>query len=322
MENLDFFSTILSAGAMGISLALIYYVYQLLKQEQAKEEPRKGILVAIYVFMVFALLMTPLAMLIESNKEDGKFNKLLTKLQNSSTSNKYIVDKMGDPESINLKISDSMTISLAKTPGESMWESQKRSFKLSDDKEKLFISTSQGTDLGYILIKDLESQVHISDIRTDPDEMLYSGIKRGGVDDEVKFSLEKKVAKAIEVMFMLLNDEANNRNIRKSAFLGLVQEDLLKELTVEQLDLLIKQGPLVRNVPYLYWDLAQAYDQRSKTLKPGETWSDFLPLINGEYRKLCDYYETPGKMPAVDPQLQWYKDAKKALGEPLPSSDS
>jgi hypothetical protein len=56
-DNLDF-SKLLSFGAIGFGCILALLAFSLLWAEQRKDQPRTQLLAAIYVFMVFALLLT------------------------------------------------------------------------------------------------------------------------------------------------------------------------------------------------------------------------------------------------------------------------
>ena len=57
MENFDI-PSILSYGVIGLGFLLAFLTFRLLSNEQKNEKPRKSILNACYLFMVFSLILT------------------------------------------------------------------------------------------------------------------------------------------------------------------------------------------------------------------------------------------------------------------------
>ena len=61
-------------GTIGLSLALAILTFRLLRAEQAVTVPRRSILTAIYIYMIFTLLLGMIgfaAEIINKNKEDS-----------------------------------------------------------------------------------------------------------------------------------------------------------------------------------------------------------------------------------------------------------
>jgi hypothetical protein len=110
MESfLDYIPQIAAAGAMGVSILCIFRVYNLLKNEQEKDQPRPVFLRSIYIFMGFGVLMTILSLGIEFSRhfmgDGGNQQEVLTKkLVAIDSANYYSLDKNGNPASISVDV--------------------------------------------------------------------------------------------------------------------------------------------------------------------------------------------------------------------------
>jgi hypothetical protein len=62
-------SKFLEYGALGLGLSLAILTYKLIKSEQQKDQPRKSILITVYVFMIFSLTLSTLGFVAENLKE-------------------------------------------------------------------------------------------------------------------------------------------------------------------------------------------------------------------------------------------------------------
>ena len=107
------FAEILSYGMPGLGFLLALFTYGLIKLEQKKSEPRKSILVAIYVFMAFAIIIFSTGTylkaleLMNSNNHNGTASLECPKTENC---NRYI-DEIETFKATSLSKNDFMLIS-------------------------------------------------------------------------------------------------------------------------------------------------------------------------------------------------------------------
>lgn len=265
MPDIEVIRLVVAAGAMGISLALVYGVYKMLKVEQEKEKPRQSILVAIYVFMVFALLMTPLAILIEHLREQSAYTKLVEQLDNLSKNDNFTVNLNGDPSDPSFTVNDSTTILLSKKLPKGYFKENERKFELSECKDTIFVKTMAGTYLGHCKIGDIEETIQLGEIDALPEDFLYTSISRGNLSEAVEFTVAEDPELAIKYLLKILRDTSNSKTLRRKACKGLSQEEICKELDLPDYELLIQfLNSGKREAPYNFYELAQVYYHRSR----------------------------------------------------------
>ena len=71
MESLDFVG-VLKLGFVGLGFLLAGLAYLLLRAEQQKDQPRSTMITPIYVFMVFALILSGAAVYLQATNADAQ----------------------------------------------------------------------------------------------------------------------------------------------------------------------------------------------------------------------------------------------------------
>ncbi|MEM6770285.1 MAG: hypothetical protein AAF597_06875 [Bacteroidota bacterium] len=337
------FTEIIAAGAMGVSVFFAIRAYSLLKEEQAKEAPRPTMLRSIYVFMGFALLMTPMALGIEyarhhMNLDNSDFDQqqvadALKKIENKTY---YVLNRSGIPDSIELDYAG-VTYQLGVPFPRTGFKGTHLKLKQEDQRFLAYKNNNEeGIIYGYLDENDLEAAyATIADPVAPPPTPTP-------VETDEKLTKEKQMAMGLmytpssPVRSNILNLITKRRASTKTANRYLVdfvsaigRDEELQEAAVKILiqpaqmtalddgqyqkliDVLSKDGP--RTPPWRYYELAQVYQTRSWQKGSKEDMDRYYSAMcayKTSYLGLGFLSNNPEKYPL---EKGWYDEAVSVL---------
>lgn len=234
--------TIISAGALGVSIFCIIKVYNLLKKEQEQTEPRTKMLNAIYVFAGFGLIMTLVSLGIEYSrhwmKEAGD-SKYINELSKISKHGYYSMDTAGNPMKVEFMVGDS-TFLLAKPVPD------------------------------HFINPPIAETPNSESAEINPTDLLSLGIFHAPEKTTLSLVNEdfKDKESAMDYLIKLLDFDKKLDVEKDNAIKVLTQPDLMNDLDQIQYKSLINAlNSGLRESPYHYFELAQVYLSRSR-----ESW--------------------------------------------------
>ncbi len=333
------FTEILAAGAMGVSVFFAIKAYSLLKDEQAKDAPRPTMLRSIYVFMGFALLMTPMALGIEyarhnmnldsANVDQTTIANTLKAIENKTF---YSVDRNGYPDAIEVPLNGT-TYQLSVPFPESGFKSTPLSLKQEGRKYLAFKNNNEdGIVYGYLSEQEIKRAY----------QTLPAGVAPAGDDQDPVLSKEKLVAtgllytppttlgrniltsvnkkkanKSIANRYLLdfVAEKDRDRDLQEQALKILIQPTQMTALDAPQYDKLIKalseDGP--RTAPWRHYELAQVYWTRASQNASAEDRNRYFSAMcayKNSYEGLRYLSNNRDDYPT---EYRWYQEAKKDL---------
>ncbi len=279
---------ILAAGAMGVSIFFIFKVYDLLQNEQGKENPRPVFLRSIYVFMGFAVLMTLLSLGIEfarhsmnlDTEGNGGFTKELQELTNK---NYYALDRNGNPEPIELEIGG-QKYTLAKAFPDAFFKETHLKLKPTEDQKLLAFKNNNGQEItfGYFDKSDIDAFATTptgtppkpsppSDPILDREKLIATGLMytpQSPLRSQIQTTISQKKADesiANKYLVEFVNGQDLDRKLQELAVKILIQPEQMNQMDTLQYGKLItalsSDGP--RKQPWRHFELAQVYLSRS-----------------------------------------------------------
>ena len=328
----NFLTKILAAGAMGASIFCIWKVYDLLRNEQDKEEPRPVFIRTIYVAMGFAVIMTLLSLGIEVVRHNMgmEINNAPTfdnALQRLTSKTFYSLDQDGNPSAMSLSTGDS-TLVLSQALPRDFFANNELTIKLLEDKYLV-----QRENKGQIITAGQLSPSQIEDLVSSPpptpdagadigpDELLNLGLSYSPstVTSAVNLSISREESLAVNYLIQLLDDKySNKRDVQKKAVRLLIQPQLMNALNNTQYDVLIKalESGKIRPAPYSYYEVAQVYHSRAFQTRDKQKRAEDLNLYRdylGEYIQFYDEKEWIQKAEVYPTEALWYQNAKNEL---------
>lgn len=332
---------IIAAGAMGVSVFFCIKAHSLLKDEQAKDTPRPEILRSIYIFMGFALLMTPVALGIEyarhqmnldtvGNDQEG-FTETLASFQEEGY---FGLNKDGNPEDIKVKFGGEEYVLANALPETELAGTRLQIRKLDDGKYRVFkINKEEQTAYGHFTAEDLRQAlsdllVVVDEGPDEPTDELLESKKLMGTG--LLYAPRSRVLTDIqnELATKSANPRITNRYLMDFASLAdkedplqnmaldlLIQPDQMRELDSLKYDKLIATLSIdgVRDLPHRYWELAQVYYSRWAKYHREEDHAGHLNM-------LCKYVKSFDALRWIKEQPEkyklehgWYQEAKQGL---------
>jgi len=313
--DINLITKLAAAGAMGVSIFCIIKVYELLKAEQKKDNPRPTFLKSIYVSMAFAVLMTVLSLGIEIVRHniDASDENIEDQISAIATNHYYSLNKNGNPEAIKLSYNNTTHTLSEALPDSCLKNCELKLEALSDNKHIAVKKTAQKTiTFGYVSNAEIKTKAlsflpkrkALSAPELWTLGMAYSPSNTSNV---IKYRQNEDKALAVEYFSMLiqLDDKESNTNKEKAIKL-LIQPELMSRLKPNQYTSLIKalkSGH--RATPWDKYELAQVYLSRSwQTWNKDNSNTDFnnYQQLLADYRK---YYENNS----------WIRDTVKYANE-------
>jgi hypothetical protein len=343
MESfLDYIPQIAAAGAMGVSILCIFRVYNLLKNEQEKDQPRPVFLRSIYIFMGFGVLMTILSLGIEFSRhfmgDGGNQQEVLTKkLVAIDSANYYSLDKNGNPASISVDVAGK-DYDLSQALPDDFLQNTELKLKAGGDGKYLAVKRNNGkeTVFGFLNASELKSSLGdllVDTTRTAPklptvpnqllesEKLLFAGVmysptSRVRTSVQQKLSGKKansKVANRYLVDFV--HTEGFDEELQTLAVKLLIQPKQMNALDAGEYEKLVSvlSSDGVRDAPWRHYELAQVYYSRyGKTDNPDdlENYRNALRAYIAAYDRLTWISNAPDDYPV---ELTWYNEAKATL---------
>lgn len=323
---------ILAAGAMGASIFCIWKVYDLLRNEQDKEEPRPIFIRTIYVAMGFAVIMTLLSLGIEvvrhnMGMEVNNSPVLDNALQRLSENTYYSLDQDGNPLAMSLPLGDS-TLVLSEALPRDFYQNNELTIKLLEDKY-LVQRENKGQIMtaGQLRPSQIEGLLNSSppapssEADIGPNELLNLGLSYSPstVVNAVNLSISREESLAVNYLIQLLDDKYSNKpDIQKKAVRLLIQPQLMNALNRTQYDALIKalESGKIRPAPYSYYELAQVYHSRAFQTRDKQKRAEDLNQYRDNLGEYIQFYEEKTWIQDADDyptEALWYKNAKNEL---------
>ncbi|MFT6000714.1 MAG: hypothetical protein ACI81P_003177 [Neolewinella sp.] len=330
---------IIAAGSMGISVFFVVKAHSLLKEEQAKENPRLSILRQITIFMGFAILMTPIALGIEflrhqmdlDNQDQVGFAEELGELENKAY---FSMDKNGNPDTINVKF-EGVTYQLGTPYPERFFKDTHLKIKKGDGQKFLAVKENNSTDItyGYFDAADINSaatmpgavapgSVQVVDEVLEKEKLLATGIMYtpySGVLRDIQQKLKNKKANgktANKYLSAFVGNPGYSDELQEMAVKLLVQPEQMNDLKPTEYDQLISalSSDDIRGAPWRYYELAQVYlslstkqDKEANLAK----YKESLQAYVRDYDLKTWLNGNPSKYPLA---YDWYQGARKVLG--------
>lgn len=272
----DIITKILAAGAMGASIFCIWKVYDLLRNEQDKDEPRPVFIRTIYVAMGFAVIMTLLSLGIEVVRHNMGMEvdtnpRLDKKLEDIVGNNYYSLKNDGTPAAITLPLGDS-TLTLSRPfPNDYFQDHELRIEELEDRYLVKLENEGQIFTAGHFLPQQLNTLFGPGPTPSSPlsaEDVLNLGLAYSptGVTNQLKLAPARDESLAVKYLIQLLgSDFADKPALQKKAVRLLTQRKLMQQLTQEQYPILINalESSKIRKAPYNAYELAQVYHSRA-----------------------------------------------------------
>jgi len=334
---------IIAAGAMGVSVFFAVRAHGLLKTEQAKDNPRPAFLRSIYVFMGFALLMTPVALGIEYARHrmnlDTTVNDrvaLAGKLKALENEGHYALNKNGNPVAIELTSGD-VTYQLAMPFPETAFRNTELQLRKDADGKYLAVKDNNGveTTYGYFPARTLKSG--LSELfpaapappppgKTEASEADIENLYAAGMaytPRKVKSQLNlKQIAdqnKANRRLIEFLSAQGfENESLREGAVKLLMQPRMLDKLSEKGHDQLIEllSNNDVRTAPWRYYEAAQVYLSRYH-LREDSVANDLEQHLKLSREYLRAFKKKRWTAESHPGEYAYYKSAALALGHTL-----
>jgi len=329
------FTEILAAGAMGVSVFFAIKAYSLLKDEQAKEAPRPTMLRSIYVFMGFALLMTPMALGIEyarhtmnmdSNGSDQAV--VADKLKGIENKTYYVLNKGGNVDSLEFEYAG-VTYQLSDPFPTSGFESTHLKLKPNGQQQFLALKNNNGEEItyGYLNGADIKNAYATIASPIMPAAQLPVGVDSAlaatGLmylpESSFKGDMEKEVRKSSQsanrFLIDFINTKTNEVALQKKALKILVQDDQMKDLTDAEYDKLInalsKNG--VRKAPWRLYELAQVYLMRSPQRRSQDDRNRYFSTMCAYKQSYEGFSYLKRDTAKYHLELKWYREALTEL---------
>lgn len=294
---------IAAAGALGVSIFCVYKVYDLLKNEQARDQPRSIFIRTIYVSMGFAILMTLLSLGIEvvRNRMSTPVNDLADKLQAIADQDYYAVDRNGNPAAITFRYQGKAYV-LGKALPERYFENNALNLKTEDSDKYPVVRENLGkeTVFGYLSQTELTTKLRnlfeeASGQSLGAEELLSLGLLYAPASVSNVVSAPRQINSTLANRYLvdlISQTDENSADLRERAIKLLIQPQLMSKLKPEQYEKLIaalQSG--VRGAPYDKYELAQVYLSRS-----WQTWNQDKRTADVEkhkelLREYVRYYE-------------------------------
>lgn len=334
---------IIAAGAMGVSVFFAIKAYSLLKDEQAKDSPRPTMLRSIYVFMGFALLMTPMALGIEyarhSMDMDSNGNDqaaVADKLKALENKTYYALNRDGNPEAIELDFGGT-TYQLGTPFPESGFKDTRLKLKPSDQQQFLALKDNNGKEItyGYIDgtdIKNAHAAISGPNVPPPPPtpavdptvaavKLMAAGLMYTPASP-VKNSVQQFVtareadeSTANRFLVDFINAQTEKVKLQEQAVKILIQPTQMVALEDAQYDKLIKalseNGP--RKAPWRFYELAQVYLTRSSQKGSQADRNQYFSAMCA-YKRSYDgllYLKNDPEKYAIE--YGWYQEAEREL---------
>lgn len=338
-QTLTMFTEILAAGAMGVSVFFAIKAYSLLKEEQAKDAPRATMLRSIYVFMGFALLMTPMALGIEYARHGMNLDNagvdlkvIAQALMDIENKTFYSVDRNGNPEAIEVPLNGT-TYQLSVPFPESGFKSTH--LKLNQEGRKfLALKNNNGEEItyGYLSEQDIK-RAYLAlpgvtePINTDQDPILsrekliatglmYTPRTRLSTDIQRTVN-QKKANKGMANRFLIdfVNEKNLDKDLQEQAVKILIQPTQMTALDAAQYDKLIDalsaDGP--RNAPWRHYELAQVYWTRASQNATQEDRDRYFSAMCAYKRSYESLRYLSSSREDYPTEYRWYQEATKDL---------
>lgn len=323
---------ILAAGAMGASIFCIWKVYDLLRNEQDKEEPRPIFIRTIYVAMGFAVIMTLLSLGIEvvrhnMGMEINSSPVLDNALQRLSSATYYSLDQDGNPQSMSLSVGDS-TLVLSQALPRDFFENNELTIKSLEDRYLVQREhKGQITTAGHLRLSQIEELVDAPTpmpeppASINPEALLSLGLAYSPLQavNAVNISVSREETLAVGYLIQLLDNKYQNKpNLQKKAVRLLIQPPLMNALNQTQYDALISalESGNIRPAPYSYYELAQVYHSRAFQTRDREKRAADLSQYRDHLREYVQFYEETGWLQNTNEyptEALWYQNAKNEL---------
>ena len=320
---------------MGVSVFFSIKANSLLKEEQAKEDPRPTMLRSIYVFMGFALLMTPMALGIEyarhtMNMESNDIDQAVVAKQLKDLEDKkyYSLDTSGMPQAINFEFAQT-TYKLGTPYPTERFKDVRLDLEATGQQRFLALKKGVKKDIffGYLNSGDI-----IKAHATIAGPVLPSAPLPIGVDSALaatglmylpesvlKGEMEREVRQSTQTanrfLVDFINTKTNEVALQKKALKVLVQDDQMALLTDAEYNKLIEALSTndIRKAPWRLYELAQVYLTRSPEKKSQED-------RNRYFSAMCSYKQsymgsTRLRKDTVKhhTELEWYREALSVL---------
>ena len=323
---------LLTAGAMGASIFCIWKVYDLLQNEQDKDEPRPIFIRTIYVAMGFAVVMTLLSLGIEVARhkmgmDTGSNGKLSAALGQIAQNRFYSLDKQGKPQAIILPIGDSILQLSQAFPSDFFKDNELIIKKLEDkylvQREHLGLLTTTGH------LREEQFQGLFGNTPPPPpsnapipgEDILNLGLAYtpGSISNALKLAPSRDEALAVNYLIRLLDSSFQDKpNLQKKAVRLLTQPQLMQQLKQSQYDVLINvlESGEVRRSPYNAYELAQIYHSRAFQSWNRENRQADLDQYKAHLSEYIQYYEAHSWIRNAEDyptEAAWYANAKSEL---------
>lgn len=279
---------IIAAGAMGVSVFFCIKAHSLLKDEQAKDNPRPSILRSIYIFMGFALLMTPVALGIEYARHqmnldnvDNDQEGLAKVLEDFAGEGHYAVDKNGNPEALELTFAGK-NYQLAQPYPASKFGDTPLMLKPGENGRYLALRDNNGKEILYGYFPESNLKTSLAGLfpaqpppvegpkKESEIESLYAAglaYTPSNIRNQLRLQSITDFKKANARLVDFLGEQGfDDDGLRGGAVKLLMQPDMLVKLSEKGHNRLIEllSDNEVRTVPWRYYELAQVYLSRYK----------------------------------------------------------
>lgn len=320
---------IIAAGAMGVSVFFAVKAYSLLKEEQAREAPRPVFLRSIYMFMGFALLMTPLALGIEYARHQMGLHSdvqgqadLLRQLAQLGDRELYVLDAGGQAASVGLAL-DGEDFVIGKDATAAGWGDLPLTLQ-PEQGRMLVVRQRNGKTLRYGYLDStalLRPATSAPATSQDPilanEQLIATGLMytpASRIKDRVQQEISRKKADgriANRFLVDFVHAEDLDRQLQALAVKLLIQPTQMNALEAAQYDKLIAtlsvNGP--RNPPWRHYELAQVYLSRSVQLeRPADREAYFAALCAYKHNYEAQRYMQRDTITYALEQ-DWYRDA-------------
>lgn len=333
------FTEILAAGAMGVSVFFAIKAYSLLKDEQAKEAPRPTMLRSIYVFMGFALLMTPMALGIEyarhsmnldsANIDQSAIAENLKAIENKTF---YSVDRNGNPEAIELSLSGT-TYQLSVPFPENGFNSTRLTLK-QEGRKFLALKNNNGTEISYGYLSEQEVKraylalpdgTGTANSNQDPvlskEKLIATGLlytPPTALSSNILTTVNRKKANtgiANRFLIDFVSEKDRDKDLQEQAVKILIQPSQMTALDPPQYDKLIsalsENGP--RNAPWRHYELAQVYLTRASQNASQEDRNQYFSALCAYKKSYEGLRYLRNNREDYPNEYRWYEEAKKDL---------
>lgn len=317
---------------MAFSAFFAIKAHSLLKDEQAKDQPRPAILNSITKFMVFALLMTPLALFVEYVRHhmnmdnigvsQAGFSEELEEIKGKY----YAFDKNGDPDSIKVKYAGVEHV-LSKEFSTTAFRNNELKLKKDGAQQYVAVKNNNGDEeviYGFFEEADLKDQLKgifpaTPSTPAKPSDFELKTFFAAGIAYSpanaaaANVKLSPSETRAISQLWAYLDSDGKDVDTREKAIKILVQPGLLSRLdsmSYVKLISLLKDGTTVEPTEANYY-LAQVYLSRFRKNK--ELYPDGLMDYKKSSWKYVKGFHDMNWTSANVRQYAFYRVAVKAF---------